>query len=177
MFISSHPSEQYTTAVPLRPFTGPQATGRDNGDSKDYVYTALGDMARPSGGLGYTYAATASPDALSASNHPANPNANLAPVPNAPVPGGNALSIQAVRPPAGNPGTVTPFIVFKNVRCLTDSYFIDVFSPKAVSMVPEPVRNPGYIGRVTIVGMGRGNKEHGLLNPGRCVKRGVTRVL
>jgi hypothetical protein len=41
MFITGFPEQQYTSGSQLRPFKGPQATTRDQGDSPDWVRICL----------------------------------------------------------------------------------------------------------------------------------------
>lgn len=70
-----------------------------------------------------------------------------------------------------------PYAIFRNVRCNNKSFHIDVFTPFATSLNPDPAENPHYIGRDTRLGMGPGSSGKGPENTDRCVKKGVTRIL
>ncbi|QTF90883.1 tyrosinase family protein [Halomonas sp. BM-2019] len=64
------------------------------------------------------------------------------------------------------------YVLFEGVRCTQESYQIDVFldRPDAVPADADP-DNPHYVGRLSRIGMGVRDDK------GRCVRRGVTRVL
>lgn len=135
----------FTATYPLRPFIdNARKLGYD--ESRQWMYTTIGDMVKDSKSLGYVFAPPASPD-------------------------------QVVYQSPKQTDIVVPSVVFRGVGCNVVSYHIDVFTPDATSLVPDPVRNPDYIGRDTRIGMGRGSKETGLQNTDRCVKKPVTRTL
>ena len=55
MWLLAHPSAQFTTNFPLRPFVGRTAHDVEFGDPRTWVYTTIGDMAHDSRTLGYNY--------------------------------------------------------------------------------------------------------------------------
>jgi hypothetical protein len=65
------------------------------------------------------------------------------------------------------------YVVYDNVRCIHDTYTIDVFL-NLQNPVPADMNNDNevhYIGRMTRLGMGVADDR------GRCIKDGVTRIL
>lgn len=65
------------------------------------------------------------------------------------------------------------YVVFNNVRCIRDSYTVDVFL-NLPNPSPDDMHNENqvhYVGRMTRLGMGVKDDK------GRCVKDGVTRIL
>jgi len=56
LWIRQHPPAQYTANFPLRPFIGPDAKQYNETESRTYLYTSIGDMARDSRSLGYDFA-------------------------------------------------------------------------------------------------------------------------
>jgi tyrosinase len=65
------------------------------------------------------------------------------------------------------------YIVFEDVKCIHDTYTIDVFLnlPGATPPDKHNANKPHYVGRQTRLGMGIVDDK------GRCVSRGVTRIL
>ena len=63
-------------------------------------------------------------------------------------------------------------VAFRDVRCVSDSYLVDVFINLPDPQPEDITRNPDhYVGRSTRLSMGVVDDK------GRCVKQGVTRVL
>ena len=142
----AHPTTQFTSSYPLRPFAGPLARSLELVDPDPFVYTTIGDMAKDSRALGYDYEWPAVPDAAGSPLDPA---------------------------PAALDADRHLYVLFPNVRCLHDSYFVDVFlnldDPQRRDM-----RNGNadhYAGRMTRLGMGVRDDK------GRCTSTGVTRVM
>ena len=51
-----HPATVYTANFPVQPFIGPLASSINETESRRYLYTTIGDMAKDSRSLGYDYA-------------------------------------------------------------------------------------------------------------------------
>jgi hypothetical protein len=184
---ASSGGRQCTSNFPLQPFTD-QATKLAYADSRLWLYTTLGDMAKDTKALQYMYAPPVSPDIMT-----------LNKVSSAPVPrGGKAVptvsadavhSAQAkvfngeasettVDSETAKTTDKTPYVVFTGVACTKESFTIDVFVKGAASLEVDPLGNPDYIGTVTRVGMGDGGDAiNGVRNATRCRKPAVTRVL
>ena len=179
MYLRKNPNQQLTSNFPLQPFIN---SGRDiaYSDPRTYIYSTIGDMAKPSQALGYIYAPPASPDYIEIQTPYAGVSRRMAPS------GGSSLLVnvrlstsqhqqqqQIQSAPAPKPK-----IIFADISCTTGSFQIDVFVDGAASLDPHPVTNWAFIGRVTRLGMGpgRGGRE-GLRNPQRCRKAPVARVL
>ncbi|KAK3312169.1 hypothetical protein B0H66DRAFT_486092 [Apodospora peruviana] len=177
IFLDSNPTTQLTSRYPLQPFL-------DNGtrlaydDPRRWIYTTIGDMAKDTRALGYTFAPPLSPDVKSSS---LKSSAALFSAPSQPN-GGRAISLPLLSETndASNADVKKriPYVIFTGVGCTTSSYRVDVFTPQATSMVPNPTTNPDFIGQVTRIGMGRG-RVNGRRGPGngRCRKPEATRVL
>lgn len=54
-WLRAHPETQFSSNFPLQPFWGPDAQEVELADPRRYLYTSIGDMARDSRRLGYTY--------------------------------------------------------------------------------------------------------------------------
>ncbi|KAG0137524.1 hypothetical protein HOY82DRAFT_477722 [Tuber indicum] len=68
-------------------------------------------------------------------------------------------------------GSKTPYVLFEGVKCTTESYTIDVYIDCPETSRLALASNKHYIGRLTRMGMGASASK------GRCIKKGVTRVL
>ena len=151
-FVGSNPHLAFSSNFPLRPFTD-QATKLGYAEPRQWRYTSLGDMAKPSQCLGYMYALPASPDFVNLQEMREAQN---------PLAGSSSRAHKkAVQDPAPTDSVPektarrrAPYVVFKDVMCASDSYYIDVFGDKASDVAPDPVQNTHYIGRVTLLGMG-----------------------
>jgi len=183
IFLDSRPTNQLTARFPLQPFLD-SATRLSYDDPRRWIYTTIGDMAKDTRALGYTYAPPASSDAL------ARAEADLVTASSTPQPaGGRAISLPS-RPRTAH-GTEAPsrsgrssgatkkipYVVFTGVGCTPSGYRIDVFAPEAASLVPDPAANPDFIGQVTRLGMGPGRPGGGGRGGERCRKSEVMRVL
>ena len=140
-WLRAHPAATFTSGFPLRPFVGADASGIDPTAPDSWGYTTIGDLARDSRALGYDFVPPAVPDA-------------------------------AGRPPvlASSPPQEHLYVLFAGVRCLRDTYTIDVFAGLSAP-TPADLSGPHYVGRMTRLGMGVEDDK------GRCVAAGVTRVL
>jgi hypothetical protein len=101
--------------------------------------------------LGYLYAPPASPDALVLEK------VKITPTPK----GGLPLSVVNLKPMLGisdkdkvKEDIKTPYIVFTDVVCTTESYTIDIFLKNAKSQSADPISNPDFVGRLFRFGMG-----------------------
>ncbi|KAF8544172.1 hypothetical protein BDD12DRAFT_924420 [Trichophaea hybrida] len=164
-YIRSNPGLTFTSNYPLRPFTS-MATSLDYREPREFMYTTIGDMAKPTQAIGYMYALPASPDSLNLQEMRARKNPlpfGVRITPAAAGLGGNSTHrpITAVASVAQK--KKVPYVIFTDVACSTQSYQIDVFVQNASSLVPDPVINRGYIGRLTMLGMGPERAEKGQL--------------
>ena len=139
-WLRAHPAATFTAGFPLRPFAGTTAADVDFTDPEGWAYTTIGDLARDSRALGYDYASP--------------------PVPDSP---GRPPSLSATPP------TAHLYILFPNVRCLHDTYTIDVFVGRGAPAPPHDLSSAHYVGRMTRLGMGVEDAK------GRCIPSGVTR--
>ena len=125
IWLRAHPAAQYTAQFPIQPFMGAQADQLAFADSRLWLYTTIGDLARDSRGLGYDYAPPVTPDWT-----------------------GDAVTFAS----SGQPSLA---VVFNGVQCTLDSYSIDAFinqsDPQDADVDPL---NPHYIGRLSRIGMG-----------------------
>ena len=169
MYLRKKPGQQLTSGFPLQPFID---NGRDitYSDPCIYVYTTIGDMAKPSQALGYLYAPPATPDYLDIQTSLAGVYSRMRPS------GGSSMRLSKAQ--ETQDAQPKPKVVFVDVSCTKESFQIDVFVRGAGSLDPNPVKNPDFIGRMTRLGMGsgRGGAE-GLRNPQRCNKAPVARIL
>lgn len=153
-FVGSNPHLAFSSNFPLRPFTD-QATKLGYAERRQWRYTTLGDMAKHSQCLGYMYALPASPDFVNLQEMREAQNPLASSSPHFRKKGLGPMSEKAVRSQA-------LYVVFKDILCTNDSYWIDVFSDRASDTTPDPEQNMHYIGRVTLLGMGPKGKG------GRC---------
>ncbi|CRG91910.1 hypothetical protein PISL3812_08964 [Talaromyces islandicus] len=172
-------SRRFSSNFPLRPFVN-NASGLSYDEPREYCYTTLGDMAKPTEAMQYLYASPAVPDFL-----PINHTKQMS----AAVPSGGTAMLLApekwmirLKPAITNNDSdnhrYCPRVVFFGVSCLQETYQIDVFVLGASSLDPDVARNEDYIGRVTRLGMGKGRGEvSGIRNPQRCKKKPITRIL
>ncbi|MCA1494665.1 tyrosinase family protein [Ensifer sp. NBAIM29] len=150
VWIRNHPDAQFTTQTPLQPFLGPGAREVSFSTADHWRYTSLGQMAQDSRRIGYDYG---EPVARQFQGDTSLPQARR-------------TSASASILERG------PWVVFDGVRCTHDSYVIDVFIN-----LPEPTQqdaawgNKHYVGRFSRIGMGIADDK------GRCITRGVSRVL
>jgi tyrosinase len=184
IFMDANPENQFTSRFPLQPFMD-HGTKISYDDPRRWLYTTIGDMAKDTRALGYMYGEPASPDYSTPKT--AEEKGLRKP---------RASGGQAIVLPLGLPGQSTakdefstraldklverelvPYVVFMDVGCTISSYRIDVFTASANSTAPDVVGNPGFIGQVTRLGMGRGRDGQGPPNTGRCRKPCATRVL
>ncbi len=178
--MDSHPNNQFSSNFPLQPFTD-NGTRLSYDDTRRWIYTTIGDMAKDARALGYMYAPPLSPDAFTTVE-------TLNPVTSRmKASGGHAISIPAIQ--AASTGNSlaeltsspalkkVPYVVFHGVGCTDSSYRIDVLTPHATSTAADPTGNPDFIGQITRLGMGPGRPGSGLQNNSRCRKTEVTRVL
>ena len=140
-WLRAHPAATFTAGFPLRPFVGSTASGVDFTNRDSWTYTTIGDLARDSRALGYDFAVPAVPDS------------------------GGAPPVVAATSPEAH-----VYVLFPGVRCLRDTYLIDVFVGLAAPR-PADRAGPHYVGRMTRLGMGVEDDK------GRCVPAGVTRVM
>ena len=172
----------FTSNFPLQPFIE-YGTDVSYSNPRVYVYTTLGDMAKPTQALNYLYAPPATPDYVPIQK-------SLLQSRKMPPSGGTVVPTMrkdeaqycenniASKITADSTQTKNPYVVFQGVSCTKESYHVDVFVPGARSLEPDPVANSHFIGRVTRLGMGPGRRgRDGLQNPERCVKNPITRVL
>jgi tyrosinase len=74
--------------------------------------------------------------------------------------------------PVQSPEAASLYVVFSDVRCTHDSYAIDAFlNLDAPALTDVDAAHPHYVGRFMRLGMGVADDK------GRCITRGVTRVL
>jgi tyrosinase len=148
-WLRERPAAQFTSGFALRPFVGDRAHDIDLVDPDSFLYTTIGDMARDCRSLGYDYEALVESEV--------SPGRPLAPV----------ASI-----PAKEEGPRL-YVLFPDSRCVHDSFTIDVFlglaSPSTADVRDGSAEH--FVGRLTRLGMGVEDDK------GRCVARGVTRVL
>jgi len=125
IWIRAHPAAQYTASFPIQPFAGPSAQTIEPTDSRLWLYTTIGDLARDSRGLGYDFGPPSTPD----------------------------WQGDTVKAPQS--GEYSLSVVFNDVRCTLDSYTIDAFVNQDAPLDADvdPL-NPHYIGRFSRIGMG-----------------------
>src|SRR5687768_7690407 len=134
IFLDSNPTTQLTSRYPLQPFLD-DGTRLSYHDTRRWIYTTVGDMAKDTRALGYTYSPPLSPDVMI-------PSSLTSAALSAPQPtGGRAISL-----PSSNWKTTSkadgsrlkriPYVIFTGVGCTTSSYRIDVFTPQATTLVP-----------------------------------------
>ncbi|KAK7403014.1 hypothetical protein QQX98_011214 [Neonectria punicea] len=184
-FIDAHPSNQFTSALPLQPFIN---NGADiiYDDPRRWRYTTIGDIAKDTRALGYIYGAPASPDAFTRQSaeerdalslHASGGRAISLPagLPSQGAVNGNGIAtMEAIKSPAKTERE--PYVVFTEVGCTTSSYRIDVFTASAQSTSAE-ASNLDFIGQVTRLEMGPGRQGAGPPHTGRCRKPVATRLL
>jgi len=147
VWIRAHPAAAYTASFPIQPFTGPRAERVSEADSRVYLYTTIGDLARDSRAIGYDYGPPETPDLQR-----------------------DAPTFDGAASPA--PDAPRLSVLFTGVRCTHDSYAIDAFlNCDAPTDADVDASNPHYIGRFTRIGMGISDDR------GRCIRHGVTRML
>ncbi|KAI9170659.1 hypothetical protein HJFPF1_00129 [Paramyrothecium foliicola] len=174
MYIRQKPNQQLTSNFPLQPFLS-NGTAVSYTDPRKYAYTTTGDMAKPTQALGYLYAPPATPDYINIQTSITGVHRRMKPA------GGSSLLVSnqagSQRLANANSTSPKPRVVF-NIGCSGESYQIDVFVSGAKSLVPDPVENPDFIGRVTRLGMGPGRgPTKGLREAQSCRKATVARVL
>jgi hypothetical protein len=176
-FLQTHPTLQFTSNFPLRPFTGAEAKILDYDEPREYRFTTIGDMAKHTLALGYQYGLPACGDTDIVLAY-LKEKKGTTEKPGAVPTGG--LGLQVAVPPSektanGVPdyaaAEVEPYIVFGDIICTTKSYTVDVFAAGAEFLRPNHLENRDYIGRVTRIGMGE------VSNKSRCRSSGVTRSL
>jgi hypothetical protein len=155
IWLRAHPRSRVTANFPLHPFVGPRVDRIDYTDSRRFIYTTIGDLAKDSRGLGYDFGPPVAPDVGGDS--------------------GSRCPRSAAVEPRLVPATVPEeelLVIFDEVVCTFDSFAIDVFIGQP-SATPAEVscHNPNYVGRLSRIGMGQADAR------GRCVKRGVPRIL
>lgn len=193
LFMDAHPQTQFTSAYPLQPFlNGGAALSYD--DPRRWVYTTIGDMAKDTRALGYMYAPPESPDAHTPLPLDKRMRVGLK------AGGGRAISLPAGVDDAksdavnfvdtetakgdGNAGlksdSKVPYVVFDGVGCTATSFTVDVYVGD-VDMEPGAdsprVDDPGFVGRITRLGMGPGRESTGLRNRDRCRRPEASRLL
>jgi hypothetical protein len=148
VWIRNHPDAQFTTQTPLQPFLGPDAREVSFSSADHWRYTSIGQMAQDSRRIGYDYG---EPVAKQFQGDPPLPKAGK------------------TSAPTLDRG---PWVVFDDVRCTHDSYLIDVFIDLPEATQKEAAwGNKHYVGRFSRIGMGIVDDK------GRCITRGVSRVL
>ena len=178
-YLSAHPQAQYTSTFPLKPFTD-NAKNLTYDDPRDYIYTTIGDMAKDTRALGYIYAppfADNGNDLLTA--YKASHGISGARRKSPPTKGGAAVADLAM-PQAQPKLKAFPQIVFRNIKCTQGSFTIDLFTKDAPSHDPLPSGNPGFLGRITRLGLGVTDPDDpARMGPGdsRCRQTAVTRTL
>ncbi|KAL2831463.1 hypothetical protein BDW59DRAFT_157890 [Aspergillus cavernicola] len=181
-FISAHPQSQFTSNFPLRPFTD-SGKNLNYNDPRAFTYTTVGDMAKDTRVLGYTYALPKNSEqdlAIQMLQREGGPHKNVAPT------GGVGVFLL---PPISvltkdqatyreTPATLEKLkqqlqaaVVFEIFFCTVESYTIDVFVGQSQDLAPNLETNPRYIGCITRLGMGTDIARQ------RCRGAPVTRVL
>ncbi|CAP97791.1 Pc22g05030 [Penicillium rubens Wisconsin 54-1255] len=176
IYLRTGHGRRFSSNFPLRPFVD-NASALAYDESREYRYTTLGDMAKPTRAMRYLYDPPKSPDFFFISEDLRSAAVST---------GGMAVSMSAEKQTNGlkpetelrvyRPGH-TPYVVFCGISCLQETYVIDVFVSQACDLEPVP-KNGDYVGRVTRLGMGKGRGEKsGIRNPQRCQKTPITRIL
>ena len=167
-WMRAHPQQQYSSNFPLQPFTD-NAKNLNYSDPRLWIYTTIGDMAKPLMALGYIYGPSNKPDHQTLDKPKTAANAPR---------GGDSTNIISRDDLAMDETSkrTVPWIVFPDVACTTESFYIDVWVHGAAEMTVDH-SNPYYIGRITRLGMGTGSANGGLKNKSRCQKPTVTRAL
>lgn len=181
-FIAAHPESQFTSSLPLRPFTD-LGKKLNYDDPRAYAYTTVGDMVKDTRALGYMYVPPKSSEQdLAVQLLHAHPESHREPRPT----GGTGISLlppisTLTESPAshqGSPATpedlkrrVQAAVVFENIACTVESYAIDVFVGQCPDLTADIETNRLYIGCITRLGMGAD------VVPQRCRGAPVTRVL
>ncbi|KAJ6189442.1 hypothetical protein N7519_004350 [Penicillium mononematosum] len=176
IYLRTGHGRHFSSNFPLRPFVD-NASALAYDEPREYRYTTLGDMAKPTQAMRYLYGSPKSPDFFFISEDLRSAAVST---------GGMAVSMSAEKQMNGlkpetelgvyRPGH-TPYVVFCGISCLQETYVIDVFISQACNLEPVP-KNGDYIGRVTRLGMGKGRGERsGIRNPQRCQKTPITRIL
>lgn len=177
-FLSTHPQAQYTSNFPLRPFID-NATSLSYSDPRGYVYSTIGDMAKDTRALNYIYAPPVVGEDL-LTEYRASQGVTGARRKAPQVAGGTTIAqLPSITSQPKLELEAFPQITFQNVKCTQDSYTIDVFTKDTESHDPVDT-NPGFLGRITRLGMGLFNKDDpARLGPGdaRCRASTVTRTL
>jgi tyrosinase len=62
IWIRAHPTAQYTASYPIQPFMGARAQMIELADSRTWLYTMIGDLAKDSRSLGYDFGPPVTPD-------------------------------------------------------------------------------------------------------------------
>ncbi|KAJ5268192.1 hypothetical protein N7524_005651 [Penicillium chrysogenum] len=175
IYLRTGHGRRFSSNFPLRPFVDNASTLAYD-ESREYRYTTLGDMAKPTRAMRYLYDPPKSPDFFISEDLRSAAIST----------GGMAVSMSAEKQTNGlkpetelrvyRPGH-TPYVVFCGISCLQETYVIDVFVSQACDLEPVP-KNGDYVGRVTRLGMGKGRGEKsGIRNPQRCQKTPITRIL
>ncbi|KAI5787962.1 hypothetical protein FPQ18DRAFT_262866 [Pyronema domesticum] len=151
VYIRAHPEQTYTANFPLRPFTTLGST-IDYSESREFMYATIGDMTKSTQALGYMYAPPAAADFLDLRTMRQQIQKTACPM--------------GYKAQPGSPEVKTPYVLFTDVKCTKESYQIDVFTPKAASLSPDPVENPYFIGRLTLLAMG----PEEVVNGKQCAK-------
>jgi hypothetical protein len=123
-WIRSNPAAQYTAACVVRPFVGQLASRMQPADPRDWIYTAIGDLARDSRALGYDFGPVVTPDWKGDSTAQSTDKAPL------------SVVFEGVRCTHDS---------------YTIDAFLNQSAPADADVDPQ---NPHYIGRLSRIGMG-----------------------
>ncbi|KAF2259586.1 Di-copper centre-containing protein, partial [Lojkania enalia] len=165
---SQHPNQTYSSNFPLRPFTdGAKVLSYE--ESRQYMFTTLGDMAKDTRTMGYIYAPPASPDAAPLRTQAFGPKA-VSQGGHAVVTSAKLMAAKGVKVKGDVESVKVPYVVFEDVRCTTESYQINVYLDEGSEAT--------FIGQSTRLGMGQGDiRNGGLKNRQRCEKSTITRAI
>lgn len=180
-YLRSDPGRKFSSNFPIRPFVD-NATVLAYDEPREWRFTTIGDLAKPTEAIGYLYDKPAGLDFQDITSTKRRSSA----IPS----GGMAISLipeKCSKLPGYNTSTINsqliyegkiPHIVFCGVACLQESFQIDVFVFGSWNLDPDTARNENYIGRGTRLGMGIGRGEKGgIRNSQRCKKYPITRIL
>ncbi|KAK6535032.1 hypothetical protein TWF281_006330 [Arthrobotrys megalospora] len=171
-WIQAHPTAQYTSSFPLRPFVGAHvsAINLSEGDPNAWVHTTIGGMAKGCRSLGYTFDSPRVPDFNKGT---LDYVWKLAETEN--------MVLLKDNSETENKGPTKAYVIFDGVRCTDETFVIDVFlKDKARASLTEKelesdIENPYFVGTSTRIGMGDAATSES--KGRRCITQGVKRFL
>ncbi|KAK6334553.1 hypothetical protein TWF730_003767 [Orbilia blumenaviensis] len=178
-WIRSHPTAQYTSSFPLRPFVGAHSTRMvlSEGDPRAWIHTTIGDMAKDCKSLGYIFMPPRVPDLKESTKDQLSALGNT----EAMVLLGQCDEATASNPQTSGRAGKKAYIVFDGVKCTDETFVIDVFlkdksrAALAGMELESKIENPYFVGTSTRIGMGDGVSSES--KGKRCILHGVQRFL